>query len=265
MEEKNIKCIVIADRIVHTHDLKEQLIGLKFNGIELYDYPTFYKRLNARLPVFQIEKDVLLFDRQDKTFNLPMYLKTKRVTDILLAIIGVVLLSPFALIGIIAIKLTSKGPIIFRQERLGLNERQFCLLKFRTMFVNAEEDTGPVWSSPNDQRITRVGRFLRKSHMDEIPQLINILKGDMSFVGPRPIRQYFAELLGRKYPYYRLRFSVQPGITGWAQVRGDYAGSEQGQLEKLEYEMFYIQNQSMFLDLFIILKTFQTIIFRHGQ
>ena len=133
------------------------------------------------------------------------------------------------------------------------------------MVHNAEEDTGPKWSSSNDSRITRVGRFLRKTRLDELPQLINALKGDISFVGPRPIRKHFADRLAEKFPYYRLRFMVRPGISGWAQVNGDYAGSEEGQLEKLEYELFYIQNQSIFLDLYVLLKTIQTVIFRPGE
>lgn len=265
VKEKNIKTIVIAKKITQSPSLKEQLIDLKFKGIEIYDFPTFYKRLKAKVPIFQTDEDGILFDCQDKTFNPPLYLNLKRVFDVLLATFGIVASVPFLLMSTIAIKLTSKGPIIFKQERLGLNEIPFILLKFRTMFKDAEMDTGPIWSKPNDQRITRVGRILRKSRIDEIPQLINILKGDMSFVGPRPIRKHFAESLGQKYPYYRLRFSVKPGITGWAQVRGDYAGSESGQLEKLEYELFYIQNQSLFLDLFIVLKTIQTILFRYGQ
>jgi lipopolysaccharide/colanic/teichoic acid biosynthesis glycosyltransferase len=133
------------------------------------------------------------------------------------------------------------------------------------MIQDAEKDCGPRWSQEDDPRITKVGKFLRKTRIDEIPQLINILKGEMSFVGPRPIRKHFSELLSKEFPFYRLRFTVTPGITGWAQVKGDYAGSMEGQLRKLEYELFYIQNRSLFFDLFILLKTVQTVLFRPGK
>jgi lipopolysaccharide/colanic/teichoic acid biosynthesis glycosyltransferase len=146
-----------------------------------------------------------------------------------------------------------------------LNEIPFTLVKFRTMVEDAEAASGPRWASREDPRITRIGRILRKTRLDEIPQLFNVLKGEMSFVGPRPIRKYFADLLAEKSPYYRLRFTAKPGLTGWAQSTGDYAGSMEGQLIKLEYDLFYILNRSMFMDLFIILKTFQTVLFRRGN
>jgi lipopolysaccharide/colanic/teichoic acid biosynthesis glycosyltransferase len=155
--------------------------------------------------------------------------------------------------------------VLFKQERLGENLKPFTLMKFRTMVVDAEKECGPVWSSECDPRVTKVGKVLRKTRLDEIPQLINVLKGDMSFVGPRPIRKHFADMLAEKIPYYRMRFLVKPGVTGWAQVKHDYAGSEEGQAEKLEYDLFYIQNQSLLFDLYIFLKTIQTIIFRPGQ
>ncbi|NCO67356.1 MAG: hypothetical protein COY75_10055 [Nitrospirae bacterium CG_4_10_14_0_8_um_filter_41_23] len=154
---------------------------------------------------------------------------------------------------------------MFKQERLGQNEQPFTLMKFRTMIDNAEKTTGPKWASEDDSRITKVGKILRKARLDELPQFFNVLKGEMSFVGPRPIRKHFADMLAKEIPYYRLRFTVKPGLTGWAQVKGDYAGSKEGQKEKLEYDLYYIQNQSILFDLFIILKTVQTVLFRRGQ
>jgi lipopolysaccharide/colanic/teichoic acid biosynthesis glycosyltransferase len=138
-------------------------------------------------------------------------------------------------------------------------------MKFRTMLDDAERETGPKWSSNKDPRVTKLGRILRKTRIDEIPQLISVLKGDMSIVGPRPIRKHFADILAKDIPFYRLRFLVRPGITGWAQVKHDYAGSKKGQIEKLQYDLFYVQNQSLFLDLYIILKTIQTVLFRYGE
>ena len=151
----------------------------------------------------------------------------------------------------------SKGDVFFVQERLGIGKKPFKCVKFRTMVEDAEARSGPVWSKGKDPRITRVGHFLRKSRLDELPQFWNVLKGDMSFVGPRPIREYFANKLAEKIPFYGLRFSVKPGLSGWAQVNYDYAGSEEGQLEKFQYELFYIQNMSFFLDLLVIIKTVQ--------
>jgi lipopolysaccharide/colanic/teichoic acid biosynthesis glycosyltransferase len=133
------------------------------------------------------------------------------------------------------------------------------------MVDNAEKDSGPKWSSSIDPRITRVGSILRKTRLDEIPQFINVLRGEMSLVGPRPIRKYFADILAEKFPFYRLRFIVKPGLTGWAQVKSDYAGSEQGQFEKLQYELYYIQHQSLMMDIIILLKTVQTVLARPGE
>ena len=182
-------------------------------------------------------------------------MRGKRIFDILLSLFFLAVSSPLFLLIAIAIKLDSKGEIFFSQERLGYQSKPFNCIKFRTMVENAEKLSGPVWAGENDTRLTQLGRLLRKSRLDELPQLWNILKGDMSFVGPRPIRKYFADLLSNNIPFYGLRFSIKPGLSGWAQVNHDYAGSEEGQLEKFQYELFYIQNMSFVLDLLTIFKT----------
>jgi lipopolysaccharide/colanic/teichoic acid biosynthesis glycosyltransferase len=146
-----------------------------------------------------------------------------------------------------------------------MNERPFILIKFRSMVENAEKETGPKWAGENDLRITPVGKILRKTRLDELPQLFNVLRGEMSVVGPRPIRKHFADILAQDIPYYHLRFAVKPGITGWAQVCGDYAGSYEGQREKFKYDLYYIQNQSILFDLLILLKTVKTVLLRKGQ
>ena len=265
VKEKDIKTIVLSENPKKAPELKNQLIDFKFKGVEIFDYPTFYQRLFGKVPIMNIKGSYFLLSHQNRSFQPFIYLRVKRILDIAFAFIGLVLSSPLFLFTVAAIKLTSKGPVFFTQERLGLNEKPFSLIKFRTMVDYAEKDCGPKWSREDDPRITKVGKILRKSRIDEIPQLINILKGEMSFVGPRPIRKHFADLLSKEFPFYRLRFTVKPGITGWAQVKGDYAGSVEGQLNKLEYELFYIQNRSTFLDLFIILKTVQTVLFRPGK
>jgi len=265
VREFGVKTIVIGEELKKSRALKNELIGLKFAGIEIFDFPTFYQKLTAKVPVYLVGEDWVLFSHQDRSFHPAIYLKLKRVFDITFSLTGLFVTAPILLVIALVIKATSKGDVIFRQERLGFNEKPFTLMKFRTMVVDAERESGPVWTKTNDARVTRFGSFLRKSRLDELPQFVNILKGEMSFVGPRPIRRYFAEQLGEKIPYYRLRFTVKPGVTGWAQVRGDYAGSVEGQLRKMEYELFYIQHRSFFIDCFIMLKTIQTMLFRRGQ
>jgi len=256
--------VVVADRLTKLPLLRKQLLDLKFSGVAIFDAPYFYEMLSGKVPVAHVKDSWFLFRDQGGAFNPAVYRKTKKISDKLFALFGIILSFPLMLLAALAIKLTSKGPVFFKQERLGQNERLFTLIKFRTMVDNAEKLTGPKWAGENDPRITKAGKFLRKSRIDELPQFLNVLKGDMSFVGPRPIRKHFADLLAKDFPYYRLRFNVKPGLTGWAQVRGDYAGSKEGQLEKLQYDLYYVQNQSILFDLFIVLQTVQTVLFRRG-
>lgn len=264
VREQDIGTIVVSQKLKGSPALRSELLNMKFAGVSIYDAPVFYRKLTGKIPVFYVKDASFLFHNQDEVFHPSYWRNMKRIMDILFATIGLILSAPLLLLTALAIKLTSSGPVFFKQDRLGANERPFSLIKFRTMVDDAEKETGPKWSSHKDPRITKVGKILRKTRIDEVPQLINVLNGDMSFVGPRPIRKYFADLLSRDIPFYRLRFSVKPGITGWAQVKHDYAGSEEGQMEKLQYELFYIQNQSLFFDMFIILKTVQTVLFRPG-
>lgn len=164
-----------------------------------------------------------------------------------------------------AIKLDSPGPVIFKQKRVGENEKIFVLYKFRTMRNDAEKGSGAVWAKKNDPRVTRIGKFLRKTRLDELPQLFNVLKGDMSFVGPRPERPEFVEKLKEIIPYYSERHFVKPGVTGWAQVRYPYGASVEDAVEKLRYDLFYIKNLSMFLDLYIVFETFKVVLFGRGS
>jgi exopolysaccharide biosynthesis polyprenyl glycosylphosphotransferase len=265
VKEKNVHTIVTSDNLAPSPLLRSELLSLKFAGISIYNSPVFYKKLTGKIPMYHVKDSWFLFHNSEGLFG-GMYKKNlKRTIDIFVATALLLLSAPFAFICCLAVKLTSKGPVLFKQERLGENQTPFTLMKFRTMVVDAEKECGPIWSSKCDPRVTKVGRVLRKTRLDEIPQLINVLKGTMSFVGPRPIRKHFADMLAEKIPYYRMRFLAKPGITGWAQVKHDYAGSEEGQTDKLEYDLFYIQNQSLLFDLYIFLKTIQTIIFRPGQ
>jgi exopolysaccharide biosynthesis polyprenyl glycosylphosphotransferase len=179
-------------------------------------------------------------------------------------VVGLSLMAPvFALIAL-AIRLNSKGQVFYRQERVGENGKVFTLYKFRTMVEDAEQHSGPAWASKDDPRITRVGFWLRKCRIDELPQLINVLRGEMSFVGPRPERPCFIEQLQARIPYYAQRHTVKPGITGWAQVRYRYGATVEDALEKLQYDLYYIKNLSIFLDLVIMVETFRVVLFGKG-
>jgi len=188
----------------------------------------------------------------------------KRTIDLILSIVLLILLSPVIIATAILIKIDSKGPVIFSQERVGKNNKTYMIYKFRSMIADAEKQSGPVWAEDNDSRITRIGRVIRKWRMDEIPQLWNVLKGNMSFVGPRPEREFFIKKLEDIIPYFGERFSVKPGITGWAQVCYGYGSSVDDAIEKLNYDLFYIKNMSAFMDLMIIMRTIKIVLFGKG-
>jgi exopolysaccharide biosynthesis polyprenyl glycosylphosphotransferase len=181
-----------------------------------------------------------------------------------LAAVGLVVAAPIMLVVAALVRLTSPGPSLYHQDRVGLNGRIFAVHKFRTMRTDAERDTGPVWARQNDDRITGLGRFLRRTRLDELPQLWNVLKGDMSLVGPRPERPTFVEQLTTTIPFYGQRHVVKPGVTGWAQIRYTYGASIEDAVEKLQYDLFYIKNMSIALDLVILIETLKTVILRRG-
>ncbi|MHC5066208.1 MAG: exopolysaccharide biosynthesis polyprenyl glycosylphosphotransferase, partial [Planctomycetota bacterium] len=194
----------------------------------------------------------------------PVAAAVKRVIDIVVSGLGLVLSIPLCILAAILIMLESRGGVLFRQERVGQDGVNFQLLKFRTMNIGAEKESGPVWASTNDSRVTRVGRILRILRIDEIPQMWNVLRGDMSFVGPRPERPFFVQDLQEDLPFYPLRLTVKPGITGWAQVNHHYSASVEDALEKLRYDLYYIKNMSPLFDINIILRTVGVILFGKG-
>lgn len=241
-----------------------RILQVKYDGKAVFDLSNLLKNITGKVPLTYIDGRWLLnSDGFQGEMNFP-YMRAKRIIDILLSSVLLLITSPLFMIIALAIKFDGKGSIFFSQERLGLLRKPFRCNKFRTMIEDAEKKSGPIWSVENDPRITRIGRFLRKSRLDELPQLWNILKGDMSFVGPRPIREHFANNLSETIPFYGLRFAVKPGLSGWAQVNHDYAGSDEGQLDKFQYELFYIQNMSLFLDLLTVFKTMQIVLRREG-
>jgi exopolysaccharide biosynthesis polyprenyl glycosylphosphotransferase len=265
IKEHEIDLVVYS---VHSKLAKQQLsndlITIKFSQKNIIDAYNFYQQVTRKYPVYFLDNFWLLINAQKEKFFPGPTENLKRSSDILFALIFLPLALPLLLISALAVKLNSRGPIFFIQERLGLDEVPFQLYKFRTMVNNAEALTGPKWSTADDPRITRVGRVLRKTRLDELPQLFNVLRGDMSVVGPRPIRKHFADILAREVPYYRLRFLAKPGLTGWAQVSYDYAGSNEGQSKKLQYDLFYLVHQSMRLDLLILFKTIKTMVWGKG-
>lgn len=191
--------------------------------------------------------------------------KMKRLMDIIISFLFLIFASPIILITAIAIKLESKGPVFYKQERSGLNGKVFKIIKFRSMVQDAEKSSGPVWSTKNDPRITKVGRFIRKVRIDEIPQMINVLRGDMSMVGPRPERPYFVEKLSQEIPLYKRRLKVRPGITGWAQVKHKYDETIEDVKMKLRYDLFYIENMSLKTDFIILFRTVFVVLFGKGH
>jgi exopolysaccharide biosynthesis polyprenyl glycosylphosphotransferase len=189
---------------------------------------------------------------------------TKRLVDVFVSAVGLLLSAPITLITVLAIKLESPGTVLYYQERVGRNEKIFTIYKLRSMVANAEATGCPVWAAKEDPRITRVGRLIRKLRIDEIPQMFNVLKGDMSFVGPRPERPEFVQTLTTKIPYFELRHSVKPGITGWAQICYPYSDNEQGSMEKLQYDLYYIKHMSVVFDLQIIFETLKVVFWGNG-
>jgi exopolysaccharide biosynthesis polyprenyl glycosylphosphotransferase len=234
-------------------ELAPALLECRLRGVAVEDAVEFYQRLNGKLWLEAIDPDRLAFAHGFRIT--PVYLFVKRVLDLVCAVTLAIVAAPLAALVALAIRLESPGSVLFRQERVGQFGRIFRLYKFRSMRADAESKCGPVWARENDDRVTRLGRFLRRSHLDEIPQVLNVLKGDLSFVGPRPERPCFVEMLRSKIPYYDLRHYVKPGITGWAQVCAPYASSVEDSYEKLQYDLSYAKSFTLGLDLAILFRT----------
>jgi sugar transferase (PEP-CTERM system associated) len=240
----------------------ELLLSMKSRGVRIQDGTEVYEQVTGKLPIESLHLGSLLFS---SGFHLSRFLMIyKRFASIVVSVIGLILSLPLLPFVALAIKLTSPGRLLYHQKRVGRNDSLFYCHKFRTMRADAEADTGPTWADDEDPRITSVGRILRTMRLDEIPQLWNVLKGDMSLVGPRPERPEFIEWLKQEIPYYNLRHTVRPGITGWAQIRYKYGNSIEDAKEKLRYDLFYIKNMSPGLDALIFFDTIKTILSGRG-
>jgi sugar transferase (PEP-CTERM system associated) len=240
----------------------QELLQLKTQGVLVQDGSQLYESVAGRLPVDSVLPGAMLFS--DGFHVSSSRLLKKRLYSMIISSVALVLTSPLMLLTALAVALESRGGLLFRQKRVGLGGKVFEILKFRSMKKGAESMTGPVWAQEKDPRITRVGRVIRKLRFDELPQLINILRGDMNIVGPRPERPHFVEMLCGQIPYYGLRHSVPPGLTGWAQVCYPYGSSVEESREKLEYDLFYVKNMSLSLDLLILFSTLKTVLLGRG-
>ena len=238
-----------------------ELLNCRVAGIDVLEGNSFCEMLTGKLIVEQINPGWLIFSKGfKKSFILSAF---KRFTDFSLSLSMLIMFLPIIILTSILIKIESKGPVFFSQERLGKNKVPYSVHKFRSMVTDAEKD-GPVWAKTNDDRITMVGKYIRKCRIDEIPQLWNVMLGEMSFVGPRPEREHFVKELETIIPYYSQRFTVKPGLTGWAQVSYPYGATVDDAIEKLNYDLFYIKNMSIPMDLTIIFRTVKTVLFGEG-
>jgi sugar transferase (PEP-CTERM system associated) len=241
----------------------KELLECKLAGLKVTDAATFFERETCQIRVDSLQPSWLVFGGGfDQSFVRTFM---KRSFDIVCSVIILAMTFPLMLLAALAVKLEDRGPVFYSQERVGKDGKTFLVHKFRSMRTDAEKNGKPQWAQQNDPRITRIGNFMRKTRIDELPQILNVFKGDMSFVGPRPERAYFVEQLIEVVPYYNVRHSVKPGITGWAQVRYGYGSSAEDALQKLQYDLYYVKNNSLFLDVLILIDTLKVVLFRSGR
>jgi exopolysaccharide biosynthesis polyprenyl glycosylphosphotransferase len=257
--EKGITDVVVG-AIRGNSQFWHDLVVARLSGIRVWSVPDFFQALVGQIPAESLTDGWLVFGGGFGSFEHPLTRRFKRLADIGCSLVVLVLATPLLVLISLVIKLTSRGPVLFRQTRIGMGDRPFELLKFRSMVVN-HDNPSARWACDRDHRITGVGRWLRRFHMDELPQLINVLRGDMSLVGPRPEQPEFVEMLKARIPYYSLRHYVAPGMTGWAQVNFGYANSVTGSREKFYYDLFYVRNLSGTLDVLILLRTLRVLLF----
>ncbi len=239
-----------------------QLLDCRLLGVKVTDMSGFIESIRGAVPIESLKASWLIYGEGFRIGRSRLFVK--RLFDLLASAVMLALMSPVMLATALAIYIESGGPIMFRQERIGRGGRSFWLMKFRSMRTDAEKDGTPQWACANDPRVTPVGRFIRRMRIDELPQLLNVLKGEMSFVGPRPERPFFVSQLTERIPFYGARHSVNPGVTGWAQVRAAYGASEEDSKLKLEYDLYYVKNQTLWLDITILAETVRVVLFGEG-
>lgn len=261
IKDKNIHTLVISAELFQDEELRQTLFDCLSLNVAFYNFPDFYENINGKVPIESIDQNWFiqnLDESNKKFFNI-----IKRFFDFLFSLFFFIISAPFWPLIALIINLESKGPIFFRQKRVGKNEEVFEMIKFRTMKTQGNDGS---MTKENDNRITRFGNILRKTRIDEIPQVLNIIKGEMSFIGPRPERPEFVDELEKAIPFYKTRLLIKPGVTGWDQVSGFYhSPSVEDTMEKLQYDLYYLKNRSIYLDLAILLKTIATVVGRSGR
>lgn len=259
----------IQEIIVAVHEHRggavpmDQLLDCRIRGVSVLDLAGFCERTKWEVRIDSLKGSWLVYG--DGFVQGPLRRSMKRLSDVVSSLVLLVLAAPIMILTMIAIRLDSPGPVIYRQPRVGLGGRIFMCLKFRSMRADAERDGVARWASKGDTRITRVGSFIRKTRIDELPQLLSVLTGQMSLVGPRPERPSFVDQLKTSIPFYELRHSVKPGITGWAQVRYQYGGSLEDARRKHQFDLYYVKNNSLFLDILVLVETVSVVLFHEGQ
>jgi sugar transferase (PEP-CTERM system associated) len=260
--EQQVEEIVVAVEERRGGTPVNALLACKLAGIMVTDYSTFWERETGKVDLDTLHPSWMIFS--DGFVGGPTQAAVKRVFDVIASLLLLIVTFPIICLTAVAVRLESPGGVLYRQERVGLNGRPFMLLKFRSMRADAEKDGVPQWAQVNDQRVTRVGAFIRKVRIDEIPQIVNVLMGDMSFIGPRPERPFFVDELRQVIPYYFERHRVKPGISGWAQLNYRYGASVEDAKEKFQYDLYYIKNYSLFLDLIVLIQTVRVVVWPHG-
>jgi sugar transferase (PEP-CTERM system associated) len=239
-----------------------ELLQLRMEGVKIEEATSWLEKISGRIEVENLYPSWLVFSQGFK--RSATFIAVRRAVSLGVSLIGLILAAPLFPFIMLAIRLDSRGPIFYSQTRVGKAGKVFKVVKFRTMRQDAEASSGPKWAGDNDPRITRVGKFLRSSRLDEIPQLWCVLRGDMAFVGPRPERPEFVDWLSKEIPFYGVRHMVRPGLTGWAQVKYKYGSTVEDAREKLQYDLYYIKNVSIGLDLVIMFLTVKTVLLRRG-
>jgi exopolysaccharide biosynthesis polyprenyl glycosylphosphotransferase len=263
IEKGSTRIVVGESDPLDRHQLATALIDCKLRGVAVEDAGSFHERLTGQLWVKTLSPDWWIYS--DGFQPSRVHLWRKRLLDIACASLMILVTAPLLLLIAVGIKLGSPGPAIFSQERVGLHGKTFTLYKFRSMDMDAESESGPAWAAEFDDRVTSFGKLLRRFRLDEIPQAFNVLRGDMSFAGPRPERPYFVDMLSARVPSYSLRHYAKPGITGWAQVTYPYGASVEDAIEKLQYDLYYIKHMSFRQDLVVLFKTFKVVLFGRGR
>ena len=253
-----------TDKLLGDPKLTGKLLQYKLEGLQYYNYLEFYETYENKLPISHLSPKWFLENTGFEIYHNNFNLKAKRLLDLLFAMLIGIFAAPVIILAAIIVKLESKGPIFFIQERIGEGNKKFNIVKFRSMTTDAEKD-GPQWASKNDNRVTKFGKIMRATRIDELPQLWNVLRGEMSFVGPRPEREFFIQQLEKEIPYYNLRHTVKPGLTGWAQVMYPYGASVEDAYRKLQYDLYYIKHHSIPFDVKVLLKTVTIVIFGKGR